>query len=441
MSDIKSYYNGITPKSVTADIAAKAISAAEKQHRIRFKPFAAVAAAAVLMAGGVTAAAATGLLDFNKLFGGIIQAEGSSLEGLTSVQYEEFRYEISDDNYIITPDIIAGTDDSIFVALTISRVDGKPVADYLSQDIGTKRMYSNFTFSKETYAGGSASAPRIYLDDNGNLTAVCDIDGNASLDGNTIRIMCSGLYEHNAYFDFVHANDLYCHVVDGNGSYISGVEKPDSLANTHRYYSFSDMLEADVDDSELSLLDLSWGIEFTYAPDEEAFASLTADVDGGIIRSAPIVFRNGGTDNDWLHIVQHTERPMLTAEANAVALTIGYTLDESDWNPETDGSYRNYGSFSGIGATHINPDGTHFWIPREDSFNEVYLLTKDGERIATAVDCAHGNGDTHFLTFHYYEADDNIDSDSDGDPDGTRIAINLDEIESVSINGTVYPLA
>ncbi len=437
MSRITEYYEEITPRATAEEITARAKAASLGQKKQRgFRPFAAVAAAAVVMIGGVTAAAATGLLDFNGLFGGIIRAEGSTLEDLTSVQCESFRYEVSDDNYIITPDIIAGADNSVFVALTISRADGKPVADFLSQDIGTKRMFSNFTFSKETYAGGSASAPRIYLDDNGNLTAVCDIDGGTSLDGNTIRIMCSGLYEHNAYFDFVHANDIYCHVVDGNGNYISGVEKPDSLANTHRYYSFSDTLEAEVDDSELSLLDLSWGIEFTYTPDEEAFASLTADVSGDIIRSAPIVFRNGE-----MYVVQNTERPMLTAEADALALTIGYTLDEADWNPETDGSYRNYGSFSVMGATHINPDGTRFWVPKGDSFNEVYLLTKDGEQIATVVDCAHGDGGIHYLTFHYYEADDSIDTDSDGDPDGNRIAINLDEIEAVSINGTVYPLA
>ncbi len=433
MSEIKSYFEGIIPSASTEEITAKVKAASRREkRRLSFKPFAAVAAAAVVMVGGVTAAAATGLLDFNKLFGGIIQAEGSTLEGLTSVQCENFRYEISDDNYIITPDVIAGTDNSVFVALTISRTDGKPVADYLSQDIGTKRMFSTTSLIYE--GDGSASTPRIYLDENGNLTAVCDIDSGISIDGTTVRIMCSGLFEHNAYFDFIHANDIYWRVVDCNGNSI-GREALDSLVNTHRYYSFSDMLEADVDDSELSLLDLSWGIEFTYAPDEESFVSLTADVNGDIIRSAPIVFRNGE-----MYVVQNTQRPMLTAEANAVALTIGYTLDESDWSAETDGSYRNYGSFSVMGSTVINPDGTHFWVPRGDSFNEVYLLTNDGERIDTAVDCAHGNGDTHFLTFHYYEADPNIDSDSDGDPDGNRIAINLDEIEAVSINGTVYPL-
>ena len=165
--ELDSFYERITPESSNREFLDTILRKAEimerKTNKTVRKPFIAAAAVAAAMAVGTGAAAATGLLDFNEIFGQSIIAEdpehGSSLLGFA----EEQKHVVSNENYIVKLNAVTGTHASLVTSFEISRADGQPINNGNDPHIDLKDISQN---NIESFSCGSC---HYYLNDNGSI--------------------------------------------------------------------------------------------------------------------------------------------------------------------------------------------------------------------------------------------------------------------------------
>lgn len=226
MNKLNEYYNELTMKATPEDMTQRVISAdtAEKPKRMAFrKPAVIAAAAAVLMVGGVTAGAATGLFNFNEVFHSV-NAESEELGEKLLGEASNIRSTISDDDYVVELKGVTGSPTSLLANIEISRADGQPINDM-------KNVYfdvEDITFENaDSFSGGGYF---ISINDQGNICIE---------------------WEHRLDNDKLIAGEL---LMDGTVSLGGSVELEDG--------------------SETKTLD--WTLEFDYTPSEESLRTVKA---------------------------------------------------------------------------------------------------------------------------------------------------------------------
>lgn len=321
------------------DMANRVINAdtAEKPKCMAFrKPAVIAATAAVLMVGGVSAGAATGLFNFNEIFGRVSvedEAFGESLIG----NAENVITTTSDKDYAVELKGVTGSGNSILASVEISRTDGTAMnASHIA--VGTELGMS-------------------ILRDNGFMSGGTDA---VVTEQGTIQI---DIEMRADYTDFIN-NDL-------------SVKDKRIVLNADS--SFNDGDEAK---------QLAWSLEFNYHPSEESVKTLNASA---LEENCDICLVDGSTAD---------------CDVSGIALT------------------------SMVGIIKCNVDCDPGVI--EMGANDVKLIKKDGTEVTAVISSYAGDTDDSMnFVMHYYTDDTYFNT----------LAVDLTEIEAISINGTVYELS
>lgn len=338
-------YNGITPESSNAEFLERVLGKAETMNKQKKsynrKPLIIAAAAALTLCVGVSAAAATGLIDFNTIFGDAITAENEQLGAALIGDAANVRYSVSNEDYVVSMNGVTGSSASLIASFEISRADGLP--------IGNKDTFLDVGFlslnNDEDFSGGRCS---YGFNENGNIT----ID-----------------YEYQLSFERLLEDDFVLSgAITMNGS-----------------LRFMD---------NGKWVDLDWQTDFDYTPSEQSLKSLNASVVG-----KPCSLNCGYfDDNEFVTVPCTIEVLRLTSTGGAVMAK----LDRP-------------GRFVGL-----NHDNT------------LRLIKTDGSEVIVA-----------FAGGYTSDADNTIRYEINFYTDDTlchKLAVDLDEITAISINGTVYDL-
>ena len=382
----------------------KAENMNENKKKLNAKPMIAAAAAVAALSVGVTAAAATGLIDFNKIFNGLISAENETLGGNLASEMTDFRYEVSDPDYIIVPNGVTGTASNICVSFDIERADGQPVKDFMLRNGSGKELVTamdwNVAVDTLQSFGSGLDDYSVVVNDEGDLTVMLSVTYSIPVDECKVRIMGSDLFEEKELIRFREDNNVWEYFVDADGQPIRHGQDVSSLAYDTALFGYGAKERKDIDMSEIRYFELDWGVEFVYTPSESAMQSLTAaDVSQTYMEPVTV----------W------GESDMLTA--SEIECTVK--------NIEISGTG---------GSIEYDRDPAFEALYNEDKicseFHEydILLLTDSGKEIRAEFELGTGAGNTQKFYFKYV------------DDKGERIAVDIGEITAISVNGVEYEL-
>lgn len=138
-------YDSVTPIRSDDEIIANAIGKArimEKRTIKIKKPLVAACAAVTALGLGITAAAVTGIIDFNALFGGRIGAYNENVNDGLLADVTNISVNSGNDEYTLKMGGVIGTGGYLAGSLELVRTDGAPVADYM-YDIDTSKRFDS----------------------------------------------------------------------------------------------------------------------------------------------------------------------------------------------------------------------------------------------------------------------------------------------------------
>ncbi len=405
---INSFFDGVTPAASDKEFLGKVLRKAENMESkktIRLKPLAIAAAAAAALAVGVTAAGAAGLINFNAVFGGLISTESSALGECLVTGIEDFEYKVSDPDYIIVPNGLTGSKHNYIVSFDIRRADGKPVADYLSKDVFGEQLTANYLYDivpedteKKRNISQGGGIRSVSLNDEGNITVVAESHCSKPLLNSTIRYFASNLYVIDEIIDFRKENNVYPILTDSEGNEITphfGFEDKSPVLSSTTFCKIdneytathNDHIPADVDDSEIKLLDLDWSFTFKYTLTDTAEETLY------------------GTDVAE-KAQEHCGCTLSAIEVSSTGGVLRFTSDDLITNEESNE------------LTAITDD--------------IYLINAEGEKIAARFNGGSGYANAYENSVQVYFSHCN--------ESGGKIALNLDEVAAISVDGIVYSL-
>lgn len=196
------YYDSITPESSNAEFLGRVLRKAgtmDNKKTYNKKPLIIAAAAAITLCAGVSAAAATGLLDFNSIFGNAITAEDEQLGAALLGGAANVRHSVSDENYVVSLNGVTGSPASMFVSLEISRADGQPIGNkdtFLDvADVIINRSLEDYSGARCSY--GFKDSGSIFIEYEQSLSFDklleddCALSGETTLNG-TLRFNDNG---------------------------------------------------------------------------------------------------------------------------------------------------------------------------------------------------------------------------------------------------------
>ncbi|MBE6901883.1 MAG: hypothetical protein E7478_05360 [Ruminococcaceae bacterium] len=133
------YYDSITPESSDAEFLKGVLRKAENMDTINKKrtskrPVLIACAAALTLCVGVSAAAATGLLRFEDIFGDRLVAESEQLGYELIGEAHDVVITCSDNSYSVTLHGVTGSANDILAGIEISRKDGTPISELILAD-------------------------------------------------------------------------------------------------------------------------------------------------------------------------------------------------------------------------------------------------------------------------------------------------------------------
>ncbi len=401
---INSFFDGVTPEVSNQEFLKGVYRKAENmkiKKKNNLRPLAITAAAAAVLTVGVTAAGATGLLDFNKIFGGFITAQNAELGESLVAGLEDFEYNVSDPDYIIVPNGITGYSCNYILSFDIRRVDGKPVADYLARDVFGEQLtieYIDDAKKNGVIISRGGGIDSVSMNDEGNITVVASRHSSEEAEGSRIRFIGSNLYVIDEMIEFRNENNVVPVFADSESIPIDlhNIEEnqPLPLCETEYYEidnqytsTHNDVIITDIDDSLIRLLDLDWNFSFRCTLSDTAAQTL--------------------------HAVDVTEK--------AIA---------------TDGCVLTDIEISGTGGILTYHSDKAFSIEDFRSFNrslpDIRLITADGKELSTRAESCGGSGEgsSTMLRVLFWNRSES----------GNNTAVSLDEITAVSVNGIVYQL-
>ncbi len=402
--EIGSFYERITPESSNEEFKNTILRKAEKMNtekkKISFKkPMLAIGAAAAAATVGITAGAATGLFNFDGIFGNVITAESEADADLLVSEALDFSFVTSDEDYIIIPRGVTGTECSFIASFEVARADGKPVSDYLLYQPTESRLWSTHHFGavipveERVEYGAAMDEMSFTINDEGNIDVVVGMTYSTDIVGRTIRMNFADLYEYNKVLLFTEENDLFADFATEDDRFMPFYDMESGAVYDADFFRPNLEEIADIDTSDIVLHELDWQVEFVYEPSENAVYSLTGtDLSQSFTETVVI-----------LYDVYEIPCTMEDIEISSINTMITYRLAEE---------------YSEIGT---------------QMEQEIFLITKDGEQIKTQFEFGSSrelpDGGYGFL-LTAKNVDDN----------GNRIAVDLSEITALSVNGTVYPL-
>ncbi len=402
------FFDRVTPAASDGEFLEGVLRKAENmdnnKKKFNARPVVAAAAAVAALSVGVTAAASTGLIDFNKIFGGLISAEDETVGGNLVSEVSEFRYEVSDPDYVIVPNGVTGTASNICVSFDIERADGQPVKDFMLRNGSGKELVTamdlNLITDHTQSFGGGLDDYSVVVNDEGDLTVMLSVTYSIPVDECTVRILGSDLFDEKELILFREENNVWEHFVDADGQRIYHVQDVSALACDTVLYGDDGIERTDIDLSSISYFELDWGVEFVYAPNENAMQKLTvADVSQTYMEPVTV-----WGENDMLD-ASEIECTVKNIEVSGTGGSIEYDRD-----PDYEAQY--------------NEDK----ICSEFDQYDIFLLTDSGKEIRAEFELGTGAGNTQKFYFTYV------------DGKGERIAVDISTVTAISVNGVVYEL-
>ncbi len=344
MNKLNNYYENLKMTTSAEEMAQRVASApAESSRIIAFKkPAVIAAAAAVVLVGGVTAGAVTGLISFNDIFT-YTSAENQQLSDNLAGIAENVTTSISDEDYEVSLSGVSGSPASLMANFKISRADGQPIAcddnNSINADVKEITLNNGDGFSGSSMSYGS--------DENGSL----DIDWETSL----------------GYQDII------------DGKVIVGGEM--NISGTVEF----------TDGGEYKTVD--WEMSFDYTPSEQSLKVVKAtDTDENCFfnryvndeATEPVEFDISAiTLNSNMGIIQ---TPMSNQQFNAISLT---------------------------------------------DANDIILTKKNGEQLRALPFRNSSEIDNNsYIILNYYDLELR-----------NKLVIDVSELSTITINGTVFELA
>ena len=396
MNKIEAYYDGISHGKDTAKLADDIIRKANHTAKKRsFRPAAVAVAAAVLMVGGVTAAAATGLLNINDMFGGRISAQDEQLaQGLVGAA-KDFTWTTSDDDYAIELKGVTGSESDMLLMYEIVRADGRPVTDFMTNipEDGELDMFTDISFSDHSPYMMTGS-DMYFINEDGNVDIYYRIITNGNITGEHYSQKSVNLYPEKMLWDYLQHKDvgIVMHMPR---------EWSDRPIGFYNDEAFNDKtpLDIPINDENIIGLELEWSIDFTYYPSDIAALSKSIPEEDADVEVT-----------HWKSLVGGLE----TLDCNVT-----------------------YSHFSCVGGwLEVEYAGEAYIGSNYEGHNEVYLLM-DNDEIHPCSFVGRGH------TFYGDEAVTGIDIEVRyGDAaEDTISAVDIEKIKAVYINGKTFPLA
>lgn len=402
------FFDRVAPAASDGEFLEKVLRKAENMEnnkkKFNARPVMVAAAAVAALSVGVTAAATTGLIDFNKIFGGLISAEDDTVGGNLVSEITDFRYEVSDSDYIIVPNGVTGTASNICVSFDIERADGQPVKDFMlrngsGKELVTAMDYNVVTDTTQSFGSGLDDYS-VVVNDEGDLTVMLSVTYSIPVDECKVRIMGSDLFDERELILFREENNVWEHFVDADGQMIYNVQDVSTLACDTALYGDDGNKRTDIDLSSISYFELDWGVEFVYTPSESALQTLTvADVSQTYMEPVTVWDESDMLDASEIEC---------TVKNIEVSCTGGFI--EYDRDPAYEALY--------------NEDK----ICSEFDQYDILLLTDSGKSIRAEFELGTGAGNSQKFFFTYF---DNKDE---------RIAVDISTVTAISVNGVVYEL-
>ncbi len=192
---VNEFFGSVTPVRSDDEIIGNVLRKAEnmKKNTRRFsmkKPMVAACAAVCILGVGVTAAAATGLIDFDKIFSRHISAENDTVAGQILANVDNVITEVSDENYNAELKAVISDSGTIIGCIEISRKDGAPISDGFVDPLPDMSDSSNYlipnqwdgmalgTGYQDIWTGIASQAIEFVINDNGNLDVYFDLMKN-----------------------------------------------------------------------------------------------------------------------------------------------------------------------------------------------------------------------------------------------------------------------
>ncbi|MDE6710556.1 MAG: hypothetical protein K2J76_08705, partial [Oscillospiraceae bacterium] len=372
-----------------------------------------------LMVCGCTAAA-TNVIKFGELFGGIFFADNDEFADSLVGTVKDFSYKVSDEDYKISVKGITGNDSGYFAVAEISRADGEPVADHFvnpmeifpeNKDFPDNKNYITPSWiergSDDFYVPASYDS---YVNSAKNIEIYVSLEPLSFQSSDCITIRGEDFFPSYKYWDFMKENNVF---------YVRYQEPEFSGYIYHEWgeddgTSNADFVPVDFDDSSIIALDLEWEFTFTPVPSKQAKKAKTAkkfDEDFVYILN---VYERG----DFENVVAEYERIITPVSINVTPLgtDIEYTY------PMPESEYENPDKYS-IWETNIN--------------NEIFLILKDGSTVKSWVGrdgCSiNADGTGYNGTMHIVYRDFTVENSKEA-------VVNVKDVKAISINGTVYNL-
>ncbi|MGN0639106.1 MAG: hypothetical protein ACI4J0_12110 [Huintestinicola sp.] len=350
---------------------------------------------------GVTAAAVTGNLDFDVLFGDRIKVADSELAEELVGKVSNVRYSVSDDDYIVSVAGVTGDSDTLYAVIEISRKDGTPVTEHFQNPADFD--HNDYTWLEDnvkinnavgftaqmSWGGGFGQS----ITENGNIIYTMDIEGDEPISGKVI----------SAEGDTLVGWDKYNEICDETNSYY-GMNKGE-----YGFYDKDTHEPVQVDISSVVAIPLKWSISFKYTASDKSLDVLTCKAP-----EEKATFRLKSPDEIGDKIYEGgSERYEFECTVKLIEISpTGGKMDiEFPGNENND-------FFRGV-VTGIE--------------NEMYLVMTDGSLIPVSMNGWSGkleNG-TAEMTLHlaYRQQSDYF-----------RNYMDTSEVCALSFNGTEYPL-
>ncbi len=248
-NDIVGIFGKVSPirsdEEMLRGVLRKAEEMKTTKNRISIKkPIIAICAVIAAAALGVTGAAAAGIIEFDKIFGGYITAENEELgEKLISVN-SDFRYSVSDDDYVIELKGVTGSASEIIAKLEFKRTDGKPVIDAF---VNEYKPDQNISSADNVNCIGMVGYNQYTINESGNIDIDLNFCASSPISGEILTAKGFGFYPSETLFDFIAENNV----------------------------PYENIPEADT--SSIVYIPVEWSFSFCYFPTEKALIEIEAE--------------------------------------------------------------------------------------------------------------------------------------------------------------------
>ena len=222
--------------------------------------FVIAAAICTVLICAVIAAAMTGLIDFDTIFGNYIAVKDSELANSLIGTVSHFKYKVSDSDYKIDVKGVTGTEREMIAVVEISRKDGEPTIKHLANPTDEIHLLYLWQEDNANQLLGGSSGIDFYINDAGNIELYMEFGSERKMDGKTVTVRGENFYPKKAYKDFKDANGIdYLHQKD-----FSGYVKVDEIDGGNP------PVPTKIDDSGVIALALEWEFSFQYKSSPEA---------------------------------------------------------------------------------------------------------------------------------------------------------------------------